>query len=92
MRLTDKDAGLLIDQVYRNGKHMDCKEQTGSYSKDLLEEAINKLADYEDIGEPHELKQLQAERDKYKEALEHIYNVSTQAYIRSKIKEALGKE
>lgn len=48
-RLTDKETGLLMDDASRSGKYMECKEQTGAYSKDLLEKAILQLSAYEDI-------------------------------------------
>lgn len=59
-RLTDKDSGYLVnDEIYASGKNSQCKEMTGIYSKDVLEEAITRLAEYEDTGlTPEEIKQM----------------------------------
>lgn len=60
-RLTDKDSGYLVnDETYASGKNSQCKEMTGNYSKEVVEEAIDRLAAYEDTGlEPEEIVKVQ---------------------------------
>lgn len=66
MRLTYIDHPFLIDQISKDGKHMDCKEQTGNYGKDLIEEAIEKLWEYENLGEPNTIEALRQENEQLK--------------------------
>lgn len=71
-RLTNKD-GVLISGISKAGKNTECKEETGLYSKDLLEEVIYRLADYEDTGlSPEEVIALKAENERLKK-IEDIF-------------------
>lgn len=50
-RKTLKDSGYLVnDEIYASGKNSQCKEMTGNYSKEVVEEAIDRLAEYEETG------------------------------------------
>jgi hypothetical protein len=46
-RLTDKDTGMYMDEIWKSGKAMECKESTGAYGKDDIEKIIDRLALYE---------------------------------------------
>jgi len=81
-RLTYEGVGVLRDEISESGKHIDCKEQTGDYSKELLEEAIDKLSEYEDTKlQPEQVeklkckhKELQKENRKLKKEILKMLN------------------